>query len=107
MYKIFLGAAILLVVTCLIVRDRTEDRLSRLRAELMALRSEEKRQGELRDEVEIMVAQAGEALMRADRRLGSLEKGCREMADLLETLNTLVFDEKASASESAEAEEQL
>ncbi|SVE30151.1 uncharacterized protein METZ01_LOCUS483005 [marine metagenome] len=59
-----------LIILNLIVRDQTEFRLSRLRSDLLALNSEEKR----RDEVELMVAQIGEALMRADRRRTSLEK---------------------------------
>ncbi len=63
-----------LIILNLIVRDQTEFRLSRLRSDLLALNSEEKRLAERRDEVELMVAQIGEALMRADRRRTSLEK---------------------------------
>jgi uncharacterized oligopeptide transporter (OPT) family protein len=79
---IFIGAGVVLVITCLIVRDRTEYAITRMRAEFMALRTEEKRQSEIRDDIELMVAQAGEALMRADRRCNSLRKGCETVAAL-------------------------
>ena len=97
-YQIFLGIGIFLVVVCLVVRDRTEYRVSRLRAELMALRTDEKRQADARDEVELMIAQAGEALMRGDRRCGSMDKGCRALADLVEELRPLVPEEEEGAA---------
>lgn len=79
-----------LVIVNLVVRDQTQFRLSRLRTELLALRSEEKRMSEIRDEVEMMVAQIGEALMRADRRRVSLEKGCVALQARLEKVRGLI-----------------
>jgi len=70
-YYIFIGAGIILVIACLIVRDRTEYEITRLRAECMALRNDEKRQSDTRNDIELMVAQANDALMRADRRRNS------------------------------------
>ena len=97
-YQIFLGVGILLVVVCLVVRDRTEYRISRLRAELLALRTEEKRQADVRDEVELMIAQAGEALMRGDRRCGNMQKGCQALAEMVEELQPLMPDNGDPAS---------
>ena len=100
-YQIFLGIGIFLVVVCLVVRDRTEYRISRLRAELMALRTEEKRQADVRDEVELMIAQAGEALMRGDRRCNSMEKGCQALSEMVEELRPLIPEEDEGADTAA------
>ncbi len=100
-YQIFLGIGIFLVVVCLIVRDRTEYRISRLRAELMSLRTEEKRQADVRDEVELMIAQAGEALMRGDRRCGSMDKGCLALTEMVEELLPLIPEEGEGADTAA------
>lgn len=91
---LLIGGVALIIVN-LIVRDQTEFRLSRLRSELLALNSEEKRLAERRDEVELMVAQIGDALMRADRRRVSLEKGCGQMADKLEQVQAMTGAEPA------------
>jgi|TARA_B100001964_G_scaffold174630_1_gene192318 hypothetical protein len=64
---LLIGGVALIIVN-LVVRDQTQFRISRLRAELLGLISEEKRLAERRDEVELMVAQIADALMRADRR---------------------------------------
>ena len=75
----FIGAGIILVIACLIVRDRTEYEITRLRAECMALRND----------IELMVAQANDALMRADRHCSSLRKGCEIAAALTVQLEIL------------------
>ncbi len=91
-----------LIILNLVVRDQTEFRLSRLRSDLLALNSEEKRLAERRDEVELMVAQIGEALMRADRRQTSVEKGCGQLADKLEMIGSLTgTDPNAAAPDEA------
>ena len=53
-----------------VVRDQTQFRISRLRAELLGLRSEEKRLSERRDEVEFKRREAG-------RRCASVSAGRR------------------------------
>ena len=81
---------VVLLIICLVVRDQTEYRLSQLRSEFMFLRSEEKRLAERRDEVELMVSQIGEGLMRAERRRVAIEKSADAMDDLLEKLQEMV-----------------
>jgi hypothetical protein len=61
----------------------------------MALNNEEKRLSERRDEIELMVAQIGDALMRADRRIASIDKGAEDLAEILAVLDSSV--EEASA----------
>ena len=49
-----------------------------------------------------MVAQIGEALMRADRRRTSLEKGCGQRADKLEQIASITgADPGLDAAEAA------
>ena len=81
-----LVAGVVLIIICLIVREQTQFRLSRLRTEVLALRSEQKRLSERRDEIELMVAQIGDAIMRADRRCNEIEKGCKQLTEMMETL---------------------
>ena len=90
LFEILLAAGIVLIIVALIVRDQTLYRLSRLRTELLALKSEEKRLSERREEIELMVAQIGEAVMRADRRNTAIEKGCTSLSNRLEALSELV-----------------
>ena len=94
-YHIFIGAGIILVIACLIVRDRTEYEITRLRTECMALRNDEKRQLDTRNDIELMVAQANNALMRADRRCNSLRKGCEIAAVLTVQLEALADEQQA------------
>lgn len=83
-------AGILLLIAALVVRDQTEFRVTQLRSELLALRNEEKRLSERRDEIELMVAQIGDALMRADRRCNSIDKGFEQVSEILEALGASV-----------------
>ena len=78
-----LVTGVVLIIVCLILRDQTQFRLSRLRTEVLVLRTEEKRLSERRDEIELMVAQIGDAIMRADRRCNEINKGCDKLVDLL------------------------
>ena len=94
-YHIFIVAGIILVIACLIVRDRTEYEITRLRAECMALRNDEKRQVDMRNDIELMIAQANDALMRADRRCNSLAKGCEIAAALKVRLEALADEQQA------------
>ena len=92
-YYIFIGAGIILVIACLIVRDRTEYEITRLRAECMALRND----------IELMVAQANDALMRADRRCNSLRKGCEIAAALTVQLEALADEQQAGPASMEQA----
>ena len=106
-YLIGIGAV--LIIAALVVRDRTEYRMQKLKAELMALRTDEKRQAEMREDVELTVAQATEALLRADRRNNGMRKGCEAVSVLLDRLEA--FEEKGApvradlSPEDEEAEE--
>ena len=93
--EILLVVGIALTIATLIVRDRTEFRLSRLRAELMALRAEEQRLADLRNEIEIMVAQVGDALMRVERCFQSVEKSNEELDGMMESLRASIKGEEA------------
>ena len=95
---------VVLIIVCLIVRDQTQFRLSRLRSEVLALRSEEKRLSERRDEIELMVAQIGDAVMRADRRCNEIEKGCTELGEMLESFSAVQTEEEAEVEAETEAE---
>lgn len=86
MTGVFLAITIVLIIVALVVRDQTEFKLSRLRAELLGLRSDEQRLSEERTDLERMVAQAGDALMRADQRQRAAEKSHREVADMLQEM---------------------
>jgi len=85
--EILLVLGVLLTIVDLIVRDQTQFRLVRLRGELLGLRSEEKRLSERRKEVELMVAQIGDALMRTERRRHSIEKGGTAVGEALDKLD--------------------
>ena len=61
------GAGVVLLVICLIVRERTETSIRALRTEFMSLRSREKRLANRCDEIEKMESQMREALMRTGR----------------------------------------
>ncbi len=94
MFEMLLVAGIILIIVDLVVRDQTLYRLKRLRAEVLALKAEEKRLSERRNEVELMVAQIGDAVMRADRRNFAIEKGSTTLSDQLEALSELVGTEQ-------------
>ena len=94
-YHIFIVAGIILVIACLIVRDRTEYEITRLRAECMALRNDEKRQADMRNDIEL---QANDAIIRADRRSNSLRKGCEIAADLKVRLEVLAAEQQAGSA---------
>jgi hypothetical protein len=86
---LLIGGVALIIIN-LVVRDQTQFRLTRLRTELLGLRSEERRVADRRDEVELMVAQIADALMRADRRRQSLEKGCGAMQAHIEAIQAML-----------------
>ena len=65
MIKLYLAVGISLIIICLVVRDRTAFRLSRLRAEFMALRNEEKRAAKLLSEEKAFISRISDDSMRA------------------------------------------
>ncbi|MEW6750055.1 MAG: hypothetical protein AB1505_03650 [Candidatus Latescibacterota bacterium] len=90
MNMVYLAAAIALVILTLVVRDQTEFRLSRLRSELVALRSEEKRLSEEREDLERTIVQIGDALLRADSRQTAAGQVCRQVGEALAAMGVEV-----------------
>ena len=86
MIGLLLAVDIVLTIAALVVRDQTRFKLSRLRTELLALRSEEQRLGEEGEELQQMIAQVGEAVLRADHRRKEMKAVCQELISLLESL---------------------
>ena len=83
---VLIGIGAIMIIVCLVVRDRTEYRIEKLKRELRALLMDEKRQADMRKDIEQNVAQASEALLRADRRNNSMRRGCDVAAALLDQL---------------------
>ena len=102
MLELYLAISIFLIITCLVVRDRTAFKLSRLRAELMALRNEEKRTSEVLTQIGVLISRISDDILRAERRQLGLEKASKQLSLLLEDLTPIVRkDEKAAAALSA------
>jgi len=99
MLEVLLIGGVGLIVINLVVRDQTQFRISRLRAETLALRSEEKRLSERRDEVELMVAQIADALMRADRRRLVLERGCATMQSIIDEIQAMLSSDEGTVAD--------
>ena len=95
---------VLLTIGDLIVRDQTQFRLARLLGELRALRSEEKRLAERRQEVELMVAQIGDALMRTDRRRWAIEKGSMAVGEALDKFDHMARGDAEEGEENGAEE---
>ena len=72
---VLIGIGAIMIIACLVVRDRTEYRIEKLKRELRALLMDEKQQADIRKDIEQNVAQASEALLRADRRNNSMRRG--------------------------------
>lgn len=87
-------SAIFLIVVCLVARNQTEYRLTQLRSQLLALRSEEKRLAQEHEELEQMISQIGETLARGERRRQSLRDYDQELIDLLQELHQEVRGEE-------------
>ena len=99
MIGVFLAIAIVLVIVALVIRDQTEVKLSQMRAQFMALRSEEKRLGEERTELERLIAQTGDALMRADSRQRDAEDAHQALVEMLDKMGE---DDEEGAGDDAE-----
>ena len=102
MLELYLAISIFLIITCLVVRDRTAFKLSRLRTELMALRNEEKRTSEVLIQIGVLISRISDDILRAERRQFGLEKASKQLSLLLEDLTPIVRkDEKEAAALSA------
>ena len=75
---------VVLIIVCLVVRDQNELSLSKMRADLLSLRTEEKRMEDTRVEVEQLVRWFSETLNRASSRQRTAEQSCRELEEMLE-----------------------
>ena len=83
MTEFLLTLLIVLIIVCLVVRDQNELTLSKMRANLLNLRTEEKRMEDTRVEVEQLVRWFSETLNRASSRQRTAEQYCRELEDML------------------------
>ena len=101
MTGILIAVVIILVIVTLVVRDQTEFKLGRLRGQLLALRSEEQRLGEDRTELERLVAQTAEALMRADSRLRSVTVAATELTAAVTRLSGNAGPDQSPSTEPA------
>lgn len=90
MSLLYLALAIALVVITLVVRDRCDFRLSRMRAELVSLRSEEKRLSDEHQELDRLVLQVADALGRASAQQTSADEACRAITEALSTMGVSV-----------------
>ena len=84
MTAFLLTLLVVLIIVCLVVRDRNELSLSKMRADLLSLRTEEKRMEDTRVEVEQLVRWFSETLNRASSRQRTAEQYCRELEEMLE-----------------------
>ncbi len=84
MTAFLLTLLIVLIIVCLVVRDQNELTLSKMRADLLSLRTEEKRMEDTRVEVEQLVRWFSETLNRASSRQRTAEQYCRELEEMLE-----------------------
>ncbi|MEC7228029.1 MAG: hypothetical protein VX670_05400 [Candidatus Latescibacterota bacterium] len=84
MTEFLLTLLIVLIIVCLVVRDQNELTLSKMRANLLNLRTEEKRMEDTRVEVEQLVRWFSETLNRTSSRQRTAEQYCRELEDMLE-----------------------
>ena len=84
MTAFLLTLLVVLVIVCLVVRDQNELSLSKMRADLLSLRTEEKRMEDTRVEVEQLVRWFSETLNRASSRQRTAEQYCRELEEMLE-----------------------
>ena len=82
MTEFLLTLLIGLIIVCLVFRDQNELTLSKMRANLLNLRTEEKRMEDTRIEVELLVRWFSETLNRDSSRQRTAEQYCRELEDM-------------------------
>lgn len=102
---IFLAVGVGLVIAALVVRDQTQFRLSRLRAQVVSLRNEERRVAEQRRKVDLEIAQVSEALMRGMDRLRDAKRACESFGTQLERLQAMPEEEGELGAQAEVGEE--
>lgn len=109
----FGGLVVVMVVVCLVVRESTEQRLRRLRAELMQLRSQVRVLEDRMKSYETVRSQVREVLSRIDSRKLSTNDAIENIYDKLRQLYEFLREEElppmdntaTSKQEQEEAEE--
>jgi hypothetical protein len=101
MTELLIGVGIILIIVCLVVRDRTEYRLTRMRSGFLALRNTEQRLAQKHREMESLAQHADEAFVRATQRQQSSTQGNREFIDLLKKLYPLIKGTPLEISDNA------
>ena len=106
------GAAVALLIVCLIVRESTEVRLARMRTELMSLRNQERGLENQIAEMENTRNQVREAMTRAEGRqtsvghlLESIYLGLNRLHEHLRGVDLPENPQAALAAEKTEEEE--
>ena len=90
MLELLIAAGIILIIVCLVIRDQTEDRLTRIRSGVVGLRAAEQRITQKHKEMETLAEHANEAFARANQRQKACEQGNRVLIGLLEELHPLI-----------------
>ena len=100
---LLIGAVVLLLVICLIVREQTNSKIRSMRTEFGSLRSRERRLADRCDEIEKMESQMREALMRTGRCQHELGEASKRFTKKLGQLHmTLRGEEMPELQEQAE-----
>jgi hypothetical protein len=90
MIELLIGAGILLIIVCLVVRDRTEFRLTQMRSGVLTLRSNEQRLAQKHKEMELLAEHADAALVRATQCQKAAKQGNQEFMNFLKKLHPLI-----------------
>ena len=100
----FGGGCLVLLVLALVLREVTEQRLGRLRAELMQLRSQVRLLEERMKSYRSVRSQVREVLQRIDSRKLSANDSIENIYDKLRILHLLLREEELPEIEGDEAE---
>lgn len=103
MTGLLLTLMVVLVVACLAVRDQTEFKLNKMRADLLGLRTEVQRMDEMRVEAEQISRWVSEALNRSASRQRKAEQYCRELEDMLGEMGIDIDVDEVSGQADASA----
>jgi chromosome segregation ATPase len=100
----FGGSCLVLLILALVLREVTEQRLGRFRAELMQLRSQVRLLEDRMKTYRSIRSQVREVLQRIDSRKMSANDSIENIYDKLSILHLLLRDEELPESERDEAE---
>tara|TARA_B100000530_G_C15500065_1_gene306152 strand:+ start:162 stop:473 length:312 start_codon:yes stop_codon:yes gene_type:complete len=81
--SIFILIVLAQVIAILAVRDRSEIRLKKMRAELMAMRSDAQHLQSEKEEVRKLISWVSESLKRCAKRQETAQSACLELRDIL------------------------